>query len=462
MSLNSVNVVLVFPRFRYPTGDIPYGLITIASYLREKVDDVNVSILDTTFNSSYNYIEKFLKRKKPDIVGIHSHTIAFYDVLKVAKIAKKQGSFVIAGGPHACILPGTLIRQECIDAVCIGEGELTLTEVIKRLKAKKGLKGVKGVWYKKNKRVIKEPRRKPIENLDALPLPAWDLIDMQRYMKNWFQLDSINPNLKGVSIIASRGCPFQCTFCQPSLDKIFGKGIRIRSPESIIKEIKAVIEKYNINAFVFVDETLPVFKSWMRKFCSLMKKENINIIWGCNTRADTIDFDMMKLMKEAGLRKLYIGLESGSQRILDDIYNKKIKLKDGKRIIRYAKKLGIRTQAYFMIGAPTETKAEIEKTIRFAKSLDLDAATFSITNPLPGTHLYDTIKKSNYPVSNNFKDFDFYFTRSYNDGVLTLRQVKKLHKKAFFSFYLHPKRIRYILQSLRRPDKAILKLKRIL
>ena len=461
MALKKTRVVLVFPRFKYPTGDIPYGIMLLASYLRKKVKNIDVSVLDTTFNPSLDYVRGFLKKKKPDIVGIYGHTIAFYEVLKVAKIAKQLGAYTIVGGPHACILPQTLIKQKQVDAVCIGEGELTLEEVVKRIQAKKGLKGVKGLWHKKKGELIKEPRREGINNLDALPFPAWDLVDMKRYIKYWFQLDSISPNLTGVNIIASRGCPFQCTFCQPSVDKIFGKGIRVRSPENVIKEIKALKKRYKINAFVFIDETLPAYKTWMRKFCALMKKENLGILWGCNTRVDAADYSTLKMMRQAGLRKIYIGLESGSQKILDQIYNKRIKVEDGKKLIGYAKKLGIKTQAYFMIGAPTETREEIMKTIKYARSLDLDVATFSITNPLPGTYLFESIK-AKYPVSSNFRDFDFYYTRSYKDGVLSAKQVRRLHRLAFFYFYLHPKRIPFLIQSLRRPDKALMKLKRIM
>jgi len=455
------NVVLVYPRFKYPSGDIPYGLSTIASFVREETD-ANVSILDTTFHPSFEYVRSFLKREKPDIVGIYVNTIAIYDALEVAKIAKNYSSFVIMGGPHATILPNTLIGNDNVDAVAIGEGEITFREIIERFQKDEKLNGVKGIWFKENGNIIKGPMRCPIKDLDSLPFPAWDLLDMKKYIKNWFSLDSVNPNLNGVNIMGSRGCPFNCTYCQPTLRKIFGEKVRLRSPENVINEIKTLKRLYNIDAFYFLDDTLTAFRKWILKFCELIKNEKI--IWGCNTRANTIDKNLMKIMRKAGLRKIAIGAESASQYILDNIYNKGIKVEDVRRTVKNAKELGIKTRVFFMLGAPRETRDEIKKTIKFAISLDADEATFSMTVPLPETYLYDFVKQSGWKLSDNFEDFDYYSKRAFFDNSLDAKELSRFQKMAFFSFYTHPKRWLYLFKSfssLRATKKLRLKLKRI-
>ena len=457
------NVVLVFPRFKYPSGDIPYGLSIIASFLREKLD-VNVTILDVTFNNSLEYVESFLKNKNPDVVGIYANTIAYYDTLKVAEIAKRFCSLLVVGGPHATILPETLIKHKSVDVVAIGEGEFTLKDIVQRFQSGKSLNGINGIWHKEEDKIIKEKRRLPIQDLDVLPFPAWDLLDMKKYLKNWFYLDLISPNLKGVATNVSRGCPFNCSFCQPTLKKIFGEKIRFRSPKNVVEEIKTLKKIYNIDAFIFTDETPTAFRDWVEEFCNLLDKEKLNLFWVCSSRANLIDRDLLKKMKNVGLRKVMIGAESASQRILDDIYNKGIKVEDIKKSAKIAKDLGILVQLSFMIGAPTETREEINRTIKLATSSDADEAVFSITTPLPKTHLYNRAKKLGFKLSEDYNDFDYYSKKSLLSNNLEWNELKKLQKKAFIYFYLNPKRLPFLLKnltSLRGINNLGLKIKRI-
>ncbi len=460
-----MKVILVYPRFKYPSGDPPLGIMYIASFLKEKLSDVEVKILDTTFNPSLNFVKKYLKKENADVVGIYMMSLMYKDTLKIAEIAKNLGSKIIVGGPHAAVRPDSVIKDEAVDAVCIGEGEITFYEFTKNIKDNKTLKGVKGLWFKDNDRIIKNSPRGPIENLDNLPFPSWELIGVESYFKNWFQLDSVSPNLRGTNIMASRGCPFSCTYCQPTLRKVFGRKVRTRSPLNVVKELEMLVEKYNINAFMFDDDTLTVFKPWLKKFCSLLLKKNLNLLWGCNTRANTIDEEMMKEMKRAGLRKLFVGAESANQRILDNIYKKGIKVGDVKNLVDAASKLGIKTQVYFMLGAPTETKEEIKNTINFAVSLNADEATFSITTPLPETHLFEMMKKEGCELSENFEDYDYYKTKTYSKAdSLSQEELNKLKTRAFIKFYLSPQRLKRTIINLFHPKglrKTILKLKRI-
>jgi radical SAM superfamily enzyme YgiQ (UPF0313 family) len=451
-----MKVCLIYPRLKYISGDPPLGLAYIAAHIR-RMAIVDVSILDTTFNPSFEYVKSFLIKQKPDIVGIYFDTIMFNDGLKIAKIAKKLGIFVITGGPHATVMPETLINN--VDAVAIGEGEEIVKNLIENFP---DLRKVKGIIYKENGKICKNPPQPRIANLDNLEFPARDLLEMEKYIYNWHFLDSVDINLRGTNIIASRGCPFNCSFCQPTLRTLFGDVVRKRSPENVIKEIKRIVNQYNLDGIFFHDDTFTINRDWIINFCNLLKKENLGILWGCNSRVNTIDKELMKIMYNAGLRELHIGIESGSQRILDEIYQKGIKLEDAKKVIKTAKEIGINTLCFFMIGAPTETEEEVWKTINFASSLDSDEITFSITTPLPKTRLYDFVKE-NYTISKNFSDFDYYSKRAFYDVNLDNDKLKRLRSIALFKFYTNPKHWRYTLKhvtSIKGTRKMIMKLKR--
>lgn len=453
-----MKICLVFPRFKYKSGDPPLGIAYVASSLQNS--GVDVSILDTTFDTTFDDIEKHLKDSNPDIVGIYSDTPMFNDAVKVADISKQLGILTIAGGPHPTIMPETMIPH--VDIVALGEGEETIVDIINNLK---NLKNVKGIWYKKNGKIIKNPIREPIKNIDRLNFPARHLLNMELYIKNWYYLDSVDPKLRGTNVVASRGCPFQCTYCQPTLKSIFGQKLKIRSPENVIEEIKQLKKDYNLDAIFFHDDTLTADKKWVKEFCELLKKENLGILWACNTRVDTIDEDLMREMHSAGLRGMHIGVESGSQRILNDVYRKGISLDKVKKVVEMAKKIGIHSLCFFMIGAPTETIEEINKTIKFAYPLKCDEATFSITSPLPCTCLYDMVKDKGYQLSTNFSDFDYYSKRAFQDPKLPYKKLRYYQKKALLLFYLHPNRWGYIIKhitSIKGWEKIYIKTRRFI
>ena len=198
-------------------------------------------------------------------------------------------------------------------------------------------------------------------------------------------------------------------------------------------------------------------------FCRKIRKNGLDILWGCNTRTDTINEKLMRVMHDAGLRKLHIGVESSSQRILNEIYHKGIKINNVRKTLSDAKRIGITTMTFFMLGAPTETREEIDQTIRFARSLNIEEATFSITSPIPGTKLYDYVKER-YPISSNYDDFDYYGKRAF-EGEVSYNELRWLQKKGLLYFYTSPYRWNYIFKHLSSPKgiyKMLIKLKRFM
>ncbi|MBU2443282.1 MAG: B12-binding domain-containing radical SAM protein [Nanoarchaeota archaeon] len=454
-----MKLMLVFPRMKHKTGDSPIGICSIAAYLK-KHTDADVFVLDTTFDISFEHIKERFRKDKPDIVGIYVDTLMCNDAIKIAKIAKKMGFFVLIGGPHPTVMPESV--KNCSDLIVLGEGETTIKDVLDHFETR-NFENVNGIIFKNKTEWLKTPKRDFIQNLDSLEYPDFDLVDMNKYLNLWHIFDSYNPNIKGANIIASRGCPYNCSFCQPTLRALFGDVVRHRSPENVIDELKILKKKFSIQAFFLQDDTFNINKDWVKKFCSLLKKEKLGLLWACNVRVNTLkNLKEVKMMYDSGLRIVHIGVESGSQRILNEIYQKGIKLKDVPVAIDNLNKIGIKSLCFFMLGAPTETKEEIEQTIKFAVSLNATEITASIATPLPGTKLLETMKKK-YKISNDFSKFDYYNNRAFEDKNLSFEELKRYQRKLLFKFYIHPKRWFYIFKHITHIKgwkKMFLKLKR--
>ncbi|MFP4446727.1 MAG: B12-binding domain-containing radical SAM protein [Desulfosudaceae bacterium] len=459
-------IALVFPRFRYPSGELPTGLATLAAYIRRQIKDTDIRIIDTSFAPSLGYIEQFLADFTPDITGIYLDVLLAANGLAAARMAQKYGSTVIAGGPHATMAAEDIIREAAVDAVCLGEGEETFREFIEAVYRGGDFSGISGLWYKAGGRIHKNPPRELIEDMDALPAPAYDLFDIPKYMDYFFQLDSCRPDARGISLTVSRGCPYNCTFCQPTVKTTLGAKVRIRSPERVIDDIRFLHDNYGLNAFFFADDLIAVVPGWLEKFSRELVRQKMNIAWACNSRADTLAYPVLQTMKAAGLVKIKIGIESISDRIRNGIYHKKISEEDILSLIDAAERLDIQVFGFFMLGAPTETFGEVWQTIRFAARSGLTEALFSITTPTPGSALYNRLVTQRWTPPTRLDDYDFNRVRRprmsrVEIGPAALFLMKKI---AYLYFYLHPRRWRKTLGLMRGRGgtrKMWLKLKRV-
>jgi radical SAM superfamily enzyme YgiQ (UPF0313 family) len=456
--VNELKIGLVFPRFKYSSGDPPLGLAFLAAYIMQNTDH-KVEIIDTTFHHSFNQIISRLKSRKYDLIGIYSNTVFINDVFRIAEISKKLNPEIpiIIGGPYATVLPYETLKNKYVDAIVIGEGECTLCELLEQ---DLNFDDVKGIWFKRNAEIKINLPRSPIKNLDSIPFPARELLPMNKYIKNWFQLDSVSPNLKGTNVIGSRGCPYNCSYCQPTLRKLFGNKVRFRSPENIVKELIHLKRKYKIDSFLFVGDTFIINQKWVESICDELLENNLDLLWGCTVRADLVTKPLLEIMRKAGLVKICIGIESSSQRILDKVYNKGINIRQIERSVKLAKKLGLKIQGYFMLGAPTETIREIKQTIQFSKKSDIDEAMFSISTPLPGTYLYERMKDL---IDRNFGNFDYYNNYVLNDSSARKQMIILMKKRAYVEFYLYYKKLLQTVKTSLNPfliHKTINKLQR--
>lgn len=452
-------LALIFPRFRYPSGDFPIGVALLAAFVQrelkrefEKELEWEIKICDTTFSPSIQTISDFLDSFQPDVVGVGMSTLMLGEGLEACKLAKDNGCFVFVGGPHPTTKPFEMMKHPAIDACVIGEGELPTVDLLQMWQNNER-KEILGALVKDKKgEIVGSVARRPVENLDSLPYPAWELIDLKRYIDAWGQLDSVQPGLRGINITASRGCPFSCTFCQPVLDSMFGKKLRQRTPKSVVSELQELKNRYNIEAFWFTDDTFTTNRRWVLEFCQALREANLNLLWGCTTRANLIPRELMQEMVSVGLRKIGIGLESATDHIREELYQKGVSDEAVVETVHIAEQLDVQILLFLMLGAPNETRTEMLQTIELATSLPASEASFSLFVPIPGTELHSQMENSGIQMSQDWTDYDYYAKQPF-EHELSRRELRLIQRYAYFRFYTHPKRWK-MLETLLRNKKG--------
>jgi len=405
----------------------PLGLAYIASVLRQSHE---VKIIDPNIlNYTIGDVEEELRSFNPDVVGITSVTPSIYEAYKVAETAKKvrEDCIVVLGGPHATFMPRETM-EECkyIDIIVRGEGEETTKELIENIEKGAPLNGVKGITFRKKNGIIDTEPRPFIKNIDDIPFPSRDLLPMHLYKFN---------GVKYTTMLTSRGCPFKCSFCSSS--RLFGGYWRGRSPENVLEEMKTVYEEYGIRNIEFMDDTFTLNQERAEKICDEIIKQGWDISWGASSRVDTLSKRLVEKMKKAGCWILFLGIESGSQKILDAI-GKRITLEQVKKAVKILKDAGIQVLGSFIIGFLQDTKETIKETIKFAKSLNLDYAEFSILTPYPGTPIFDYAKKNNMLLTENWSKYTAIEPIVKIEGA-SEKEIKTLFQKSYITFYLRPR-----------------------
>jgi len=412
------------------------GLAYLAAVLEQH--GYKVEILDApAFQLTYEKIPTEVERRKPDIVGVTATTAVAPSALKTAQMVKDAvpEALVVMGGPHITFLPEETMKAEpSIQIGVIGEGEYTLLDLVKTWEKNGNLKEVKGVIYRENGSLKYTEPRPLIENLDELPFPARHLLPMERY-KVFGKHEILG------LIFTSRGCPFNCTFCSSSL--IFGKKFRARSPKNVVDEVEEFVEQYKSNHIEFVDDLFIFDKKRVKEICRELKERGLDVLWVCSARVDTVDGEIFKVIRDAGCIMVYLGVESGVQRVLN-LMRKGIKVEQSVRAVKLAKEAGLQVVASFVLGIPGETWEEAMETIRFAKKLDPDFVQFSLATPFPGTELYRVAKEEGLLLTEDWTKYTV-LKPVMRTEELSEERLRKLIKKAYFDFYLQPHVIwRYI------------------
>lgn len=418
----------------------PLGILYLAGYL-EKYSNHNLKILDCQAEElGYEQIEEAIKDFSPNVVAVSAMTFTLIDVIKVLKLVKKINPEIktVLGGPHPHIYPEETISMKEVDFVVLGEGEKIFKELLENIDDQEKLKNLKGLVFKEGDKIFNNGLADFIKDLDSLPFPARHLTSYKKYT-------SVLSSQKIVTTaFTSRGCPFQCLFCdRPNLGKMF----RCRSAKNVVDEFE-LCKKMGIDEVLIYDDTFTVNRQRVVEICDEIIRRGLHIGWDIRARVDTIDLELLKKMKQAGCMRIHYGIESGTEKILK-VLRKGITLEKAKEAVALTKKIGIETLAYFMIGAPTETKEDIEETISFMKELNPDFVHITILTPFPATDLYSLgLEKGILPndywrefAKNPTADFKPYFW----EENLTRGELEKYLKKAYKLFYLRPN---YILRTL--------------
>jgi anaerobic magnesium-protoporphyrin IX monomethyl ester cyclase len=382
-------------------------------------------------NSGVSDFADTLTSLSPEVVGISGQTTpSIYDVYQTAKVVKNinPATLVVVGGAHVTFQDEQVLR-ECpeIDVVVRGEGEVTMNVLLERIRNQQPYDRVQGTTIRAGNAIIRNPDRPYVVNLDDLPFPAYDTLNLPWYF----------PKGKRIApMITSRGCPYQCTFCSSS--RITGKRWRGRSPMNVMQEVKLLRDRYGVQDVTFIDDLFTFDYRRVEEICSSMTQEADDIGWTCSSRADIMARhpEMTDWLKAAGCHTLYMGAESGSQRILNRI-KKGIRLSQVISAVKRAKKVGLEVVLSFILGIPGETREDIQSTIDFACKLDPDLAQFTICTPYPGTPMYDEAKEKRWLSVSDWSKFTVLEPIMDLPG-LSRDWIKKQLRRAYYRFYTRP------------------------
>lgn len=390
-----MNITLATPKPKdgfTPYGP-PLGLCYLSAYLKAN-GYPQVAGVDLNVDDLSDYLTAV---KDSDLVGIYCSTKTFAASLALAGLAKREGCTVVFGGPHPTLCPDETLADDNVDFVVRGDGEVTLLELVRLLDAGSGeppkLAGL-SFRDKLTGRVVHNPERPLLADLNQLPFPDFTPFRMDRY-----------PSVD-VNIAASRGCPYKCANCQPALNSVSGR-FRRRTVASVIEEIAALRKGGLWGGYLhFVDNDLTISRKWIEEFCHGLLGQGIKMRWACEGRANTLDRELMTLMKRAGCRMVGMGVESGSGRVLAEVVDKGFTLDRVVDVVRWANEVGLEIHCWFMIGIPGETTAEMRETIDLATSLNAASIGFSVGTPWPGTKFYETCRRKGYMLSENWDDYN--------------------------------------------------------
>ncbi|MFH2058566.1 MAG: radical SAM protein [Pseudomonadota bacterium] len=427
--LESLKVVLVYPNTINREAFPPMGIAYLASYLYSF--GVQVKIIDLNFEPDMIAYRKKLIASKPDVVGFSFTSPLANSAAKCIEICKTEfpDSIIVAGGPHPSIMPQKTMEKCPVDYVVIGEGELTFHALLKSIVGECCVSEVAGICYRSgNDEIIQTKSRNFIENLDELPQINWGLMpEIKKYL---------HYSDYSLPVMTSRGCPGKCSFCQPTVNTLFGRKVRFRSPAKVIQELIDLKNANLIKSFLFQDDTFTLRKSWVREFCKLAEEKELNMKWACNSRVDTITEEMLQDMRKVGLNKIAFGVESGSQRILDEIMQKGTSIKQIINVFDLCRKYHIPANAFIMLGSPNETREDIEATIRLLQRIKPNWVSCTRTVLLPHTYMFDyaneeklSLLDDTYLDNLHYADFKS-ATHHINFSDDEMRQLKnKLYRK---------------------------------
>lgn len=362
----------------------PLGILALSAYLKTR--GYAVSVYDTTFSTKEDFYA-YLNQNRPPIVGIYTNMMTKFNVLDMVRACKQIGAHVILGGPEPPYY-ATEYLESGADVIVVGEGELTLDELIPALtqNGAQYLQHIAGIHYRDESGALVQTMPRPyIKDLDTLPYPDRAAIDAQKYVDTWRQYHGRG----SISLISVRGCPFHCTWCSHS---VYGESYRRRSPEKFAIETQQIIETYKPDQLWYADDVFTIHHGWLFKYADELKKRNVNLPFECISRADRMNEQVFDTLKDMGCYRLWIGSESGSQKILDAM-RREVQAERVQWATRELQKRGIEVGMFIMLGFEGEEASDMRATAEHLKISNPDIFLTTVAYPIKGTGYYKQVEK---------------------------------------------------------------------
>lgn len=398
----------------------PLGILYISSYLEEN------GFENTVFDSTFSEIEKlktYILEQRPDVIGIYTNLMTKLNVLKIIRFIKAEPGLsakIVLGGPEVRNHKEKFLEFGA-DVIVFGEGEDTMLELLKYWQANDlednaGLNSISGIAFKNDGTVVVTSERILIKDIDRLPLAARKKIDLQLYFDAWKQKHGISM----VNVNTMRGCPYSCKWCSRA---VYGSSYRRRSPKLVADEIQWLQENYCFDMIWFVDDVFTINHKWLREFTAEIKARSINVQYEIITRSDRVDEEVLSLLKQSGCCRVWIGAESGSQKIIDAM-DRRVKVDQVRQTIQLVKQYGMEAGTFIMLGYPGEDESDIKETLHHLKYSNPDQYTITVAYPIKGTPLYSEVENifiEDLPwESTTDRDIDFKrrYKRSYYNHAI--------------------------------------------
>jgi radical SAM superfamily enzyme YgiQ (UPF0313 family) len=388
-------VLLISPPFKGLLRE-PLGLYYLAAALNSK--GIPTALMDFNIElPTRSGFREYLRHLKPKVVGVTSYTFNFSVAKKIVEEIKRiePKTVTVLGGVHASALPEEILEDTpALDVIVVGEGELTFLELCRKILDGETVEDIKGLTLRKNGKVVVNPPRELIENLDDLPLPNREMLPFEKYPV--------------ASVQTSRGCPYNCIFC--NINRFYGRRIRLRDPRKVAEECSLLVGKYKRDRIYFFGDAFTIKPDWVEELCDEILRRRLKFVWGCETRVDNVSLPLLRKMKRAGCSEIQYGIDYGDEKILKNL-GKGFSLGEVSDAVAWTKKAELFVGAFFIFNVPGEDEGTMENTFNLIQRVPVDAVEVNLLTPYPGTLLWDNPGSFGMRIIDH--DFNYYTTKKY-------------------------------------------------